>query len=159
MNSVTIQPGQTLADIAAQYFNSMEALSSLAFVNGLGLTQEVEPGTVLILPVFQVAKQKVLTGQKTNLQRVAVVQSGQTLPDIAVQYCGSLSALPIISTLNNLAFTASISPGQVLKLPERTDKKVEQYFRRGGFFPASIGVKEIPEGISYWGIEYDFIVQ
>lgn len=94
------------------------------------------------------------------MNRSITVQPGQTLPDIAVQYCGSLSAWYSIASLNGLALTASISAGQTLEVPETaTDKRVQQYFLLGGYVPASTGVKEIDEGISYWGIGYDFIVQ
>jgi len=97
---------------------------------------------------------------KPYMSRSITVQPGQTLPDIAVQYCGSLSAFPEVASLNGLALTASISAGQTLLIPAvATDKRVQLYFAQGGYVPASIGVKAVEEGVSYWGIEYDFIVQ
>ncbi|MBL7779925.1 MAG: LysM peptidoglycan-binding domain-containing protein [Saprospiraceae bacterium] len=94
------------------------------------------------------------------MNRNIIVQPGQTLPDIAVQYCGALSAFPEIARLNGLSLTANIAAGQALVIPAvATDKRVQQYFTQGGYVPASVGVKALDEGVSYWGIEYDFIVQ
>lgn len=94
------------------------------------------------------------------MNRNIIVQPGQTLPDIAIQHCGSLSAYYDILSLNGLSFTSDISAGQVLIVPGiAADKRVRQYFVNGGYIPASIGIKDIDEGVSFWGIEYDFIVQ
>jgi nucleoid-associated protein YgaU len=154
-----VQPGQTLADIAVQYFNSVQALSAIAALNGVGLTDEIEPGTVLLLPDLKADRENRQQIQRKPSVRTAIVQPGQTLPDIAIQYCGSLKSWAEISLLNHLKLTSIIYPGQILVLPEPTDHRVQQYYFQGGYFPASTGSKDISEGVSYWGIEYDFTVQ
>lgn len=85
------------------------------------------------------------------------VQAGQTLLDIAIQELGSADAVAALAFLNELDITAEITAGQVLKLPEVTNKRVVRALDEAGIFPAT-HISEILEGIDYWGIEYDFIV-
>lgn len=93
------------------------------------------------------------------MSRKAIVKSGQTLQDIAIQYCGELSAMAQVATLNGLALTDELQAGQELTLPAIVDKRMEAVYRSGGHFPAA-GNNAIEgfEGVDYWGIEFDFIV-
>ncbi len=50
MSKATVQPGQTLADIAVQYLGSEEAVFALASLNSLGVTDELTAGQNLELP-------------------------------------------------------------------------------------------------------------
>lgn len=91
--------------------------------------------------------------------RKAIVKTGQTLQDIAIQYCGNLGALSELATMNNLALTQEIAAGQELLLPAVVDKRVEVVFRAGGYFPAAgNNFNQDLEGVGFWGIEFDFIV-
>lgn len=91
--------------------------------------------------------------------RTAIVKKGQTLQDMAIQYCGRLDALSELAILNNLALTQEIVAGQELILPEISDKRVEVVFRTGSYFPAAgNNFNQDFDGIGFWGIEFDFIV-
>jgi hypothetical protein len=83
--------------------------------------------------------------------RSIIIQPGQTLADIAIQWCGSLSAWPLIAALNGLGFTDLLTAGTSLLVPEATEKRTAQYFAQGGY------ITEL-EGIDYWYIELDFKV-
>jgi hypothetical protein len=50
MRKVTIKKQQTLIDVALQYCGNADAISEIASLNDLELTQELEPGTVLMVP-------------------------------------------------------------------------------------------------------------
>lgn len=87
------------------------------------------------------------------------VAPGQTLADIAIQHCGSLSAWPDLARLNGLGLTEDIEAGQMLMLPAAYDKRTVAFFKSGGFVPAVGVVVVTGEGIGYWFIESDLIVQ
>ena len=89
----------------------------------------------------------------------ATVKPGQTLADIAIQYCGGIGAWPELATLNGLAMTASLSGGQVLKLPAPVDKRTVAVFKTGEYFPAAGQIVPYGDGIGWWIIQNDLIVQ
>jgi len=150
--------------VSVRAYGRLDALPALAGANGLAITANVTAGQVLVLPevVFAVPVSTRVTTTATLIRRTATAKPGQTLPDIAVQYCGGMAAFPALAALNGLNLTDDISAGAVLFLPDVADKRTEYIFRTGGYFPAAgrtltqIGGLE---GVSYWGIEFDFIVQ
>ena len=85
------------------------------------------------------------------------VQPGQTLEDIAIQYCGDYSAIFQLAKLNGLSLTDDLVPGQALVLPAAVNARVRSVYADRRYVPAS-GVEVVEEGIGYWGIEYDFVV-
>ncbi len=85
-----------------------------------------------------------------------IVKQGQTLFDIALQYCGSADAAFEIARINNRNITDDPAPGDVLKLPHVRDKRVVKYFADYKLIPAS-AIIEKKEGIGYWIIQSDFI--
>jgi len=86
------------------------------------------------------------------------VLPNQTLMDIAIQYCGALSAWPEIVALNGLTgLTANLSAGQVLVVPAPHHQRTAQIYSRNGYKPATSPM-ELLEGIDYWFI-YEYIVQ
>lgn len=89
----------------------------------------------------------------------AIVQSGQTLPDVAIQHCGSLSAWPLLASMNGLGMTDPLTPGTTLKLPTVSDKRTVAVFKAGKFSPAVGNILQYGDGIGWWAIENDFIVQ
>lgn len=89
----------------------------------------------------------------------AIVKPGQTLADISVQHCGGLTAWAELATMNGLSMTASLSPGQSLALPGPVDKRTVALFKSSGLAPAAGTVLPYGDGIGFWVIENDFIVQ
>jgi hypothetical protein len=47
---VRVLNGQSLFDIAVQAAGSVEAVFDIALANGIGITDELQPGTVLVIP-------------------------------------------------------------------------------------------------------------
>lgn len=89
----------------------------------------------------------------------AVVQPGQTLEDIAIQYCGSEESVFALATLNGLGFTDDVTPGQELILPTVAVPRAVKVLSDGDFQPATWETDTAaPEGIGYWIIGDDFIV-
>jgi len=93
--------------------------------------------------------------------RTIEVSEGQTLLDIAVQYCGTADAQFDIAALNGIEVTDDLVPGQELLVP---DTEIEMESIAGvftnGIIPASADdtITEIDEGIEFWYIEDDFVV-
>lgn len=183
MSNAVVKPGQTLEDIAVQWCGSEEAVWELARLNGLGLTDDIAPGAVLSLPavIDSLAVRSFVEGVwapagaldggavvslpqlaalqiEVQVSGFAVVQPGQTLEDIAVQWCGGEEAVWELARLNGLGLTADIIPGALLRLPTVVDKRVRRVYVERGWAPAAGGVEEVQEGIDYMAISVDFIV-
>ncbi len=89
------------------------------------------------------------------------IYDGQTLLDICIQETGDVSRLKEIADMNNIDITADLEAGQVLLVPTdvATEKKrIVNYFRNPEKKP-STGVLPDDEGVDFWGIEDDFIIQ
>lgn len=69
--------------------------------------------------------------------RTAVVKSGQTLWDIAVECCGSAESVFEIAGINGLTPTSEPSTGAVLLIPEPVVGKTAEYYGSHGIIPAS----------------------
>lgn len=162
MKTTTVLPGETLADVCIRVYLRLDALAAVAAANGLAMTADLTAGQVLAMPALVFAKP--LTdkpGPAPATVRRATVQPSQTLADLAVQHCGSFAALPALAALNGLAITADVAAGTALLLPEVVDKRTAAVYRSAGYVPA-VGRTDpalLLEGIDYWGIGYDFIVQ
>lgn len=66
-----------------------------------------------------------------------IVQSGQSLFDIAIQHCGGLGSVFAIAEANNLMPTATLSIGQKISVPDVENKKVVRYYEEHGIVPAT----------------------
>lgn len=86
----------------------------------------------------------------------------QTIPDLAIQELGDAERAVEIAEMNGLSLTDELEAGQVLMLPDYDIQKrdVVQLFSDRALAPAT-GDEDvtIDEGIDFWVIEKDFIVQ
>lgn len=163
MSSVTVMPGDDLVSIAVRELGSEEGVYDLARLNGLNLTDDITPGSVLNIPT---GTYKVKSADRTKIRpmaKTAIVEPGQTWIDLAVQYLGSEEGGYALASLNQSELTTDVAPGTVIKLPASIeDKKNEYYMRSGGYYPASsanTGNEEpLCEGIGCWIIQLEFIV-
>lgn len=96
----------------------------------------------------------------------AIVKSRQSIIDVAIQYGGSFEKAFDIAQVNGRSLTDELLAGDKLNVTEVSDKSVTQYYQVNNVMPATaITVAEINdtlgmgEGVEFWGIEYDFIVQ
>jgi hypothetical protein len=86
-----------------------------------------------------------------------IVRMGQAVPDIALQYYGSLNGMMDIAKLNSISITDKLTPGQQLIVSDITNPTVK-YLADGKYIVAASD-PETFTGIDYWTIEKDFIVQ
>lgn len=102
-----------------------------------------------------------------------VVLHKQSLFDVCLQHTGSIAGIFELAEANNLSITDDVQAGQRLELPPlgggkgevTQDADILAYYRTKNIQPAtalSPQDKEVllrPEGISFWAIAEDFIVQ
>lgn len=96
--------------------------------------------------------------------KVVKVQYKQTIIDIAVQELGDASRAIEIAVLNNLNLTDDLVSGTtlILPVPDLDKRWLVNLFKDKANHPASCVTadEEVKlEGIGYWYIEYDFVVQ
>lgn len=89
----------------------------------------------------------------------------QSLLDVAIQQCGAATAAFELAVLNGLSVSNELAPGQLVNSDTVADASVADYYRNRNLKPATAltdadkDVINMPEGISYWGINVDFVVQ
>ncbi|MCZ2141064.1 MAG: hypothetical protein LC096_06680 [Bacteroidia bacterium] len=87
-----------------------------------------------------------------------IVEQGQCLVDMAIQYNGNALAIFDIALINGISLTEDIVPGQELKETAVLDNRIKNYFSK--ITPArgsDIDTLE-QQGIGYWYIGLDFII-
>jgi hypothetical protein len=90
---------------------------------------------------------------------------GQTLLDIAAQELGDASRAFEIAVLNNKSITDALTAGEqyICPVPALKVRDVLPVFLNEGNIPASDDISgdiiSKDEGVEYWGIENDFIIQ
>lgn len=94
------------------------------------------------------------------------IHSRQSIFDVALQHCGNLESAFSIAELNGLSLTDDLEVGASMAMPEADNKQVVQYYAVNTMEPATAitqdeinAILATGEGIEFWGIEYDFIVQ
>lgn len=93
------------------------------------------------------------------------VSSRQSLLDVAIQKSGSIVTVFDFAVENDLSITGNLTPGQALDLVDVNNIDVTAYYKSKNLVPATaltaddeLVAAEL-EGISYWAINVDFIVQ
>lgn len=94
------------------------------------------------------------------------IHSRQSIFDVALQHCGNLESAFGIAELNGLSLTDDLEVGASMTMPEADNKQVVQHYAVNTVEPATAitqdeinAILATGEGIEFWGIEYDFIVQ
>lgn len=95
--------------------------------------------------------------------QTVIVKQGQSILDIAIIYTGDAVIGFDIAKLNNLSITDVLTAGQKLIVPDVIKKNIVALFDPKNQ-PATDVTKtgepgEAPEGISYWILNKNFIVQ
>ena len=93
------------------------------------------------------------------------VSENQSLLDISVQMSGGIESAFDLALANGLSITDDLAPGQSLTLVAAVDSDVVNYYLTRSLTPATalttddrLIAAEL-EGISYWAINVDFVVQ
>ena len=92
-----------------------------------------------------------------------VVKARQSLADIAVMHLGTIEKIYELAHTNGISLTDEPTAGTVLELPETGNKRVTAMYAINGWIPATAttgddGGELLLEGIGYWAIGTDFIV-
>lgn len=95
------------------------------------------------------------------------VLNNQSLFDISIRYTGTIENAFKIAVANGLSLTDDLEPGAQLIIPEDVEMNndVVNYFAAKGIQPATgfefndIEITPELEGISYWIINENFVVQ
>ena len=102
------------------------------------------------------------------------VLEGQSLFDLAVQTSGSVEAVFDVAELNGLSVTDALIAGSVIETryvvetrciaSVSVNQPIADYYAKNGLKPATDATDEAmnelrDEGIDYWAVEVDFIVQ
>jgi len=108
----TVQPGDTLLEIAARYGISLETLRAL---NGMTPYSRLYAGTTLIVSGTPSSSAATSSSSSSSGGGTHVVQRGEYLSAIAARYGTTVQAIVNVNSLPN---ARAIYPGQVLEIPE-----------------------------------------
>lgn len=101
------------------------------------------------------------------MAKVTVLEN-QSLFDLSLQTLGSVEAVFHLAEKNNLSLTDYLPAGTVLNYDENavTDKKTVAAYQRDNVKPATyFGENDLAtvllggEGIDFWRIEFEFVIQ
>ncbi len=95
------------------------------------------------------------------MNRQAIIQKHQVTMDIAIQYAGTAESLFDLCNLNGIGITDDVAAGTLLMVPDVAEIKPYTFLKLRGVKPVTILLNDgqlVGEGIEFWGIEFDFIV-
>lgn len=94
------------------------------------------------------------------------VSTRQSLLDIAIQHAGTAQTALELALLNGISLTDDLEVGSELVMTDVVNEQVVQTFVVSKLIPATaitsrqiLEIIDQQEGINFWAIEYDFIVQ
>lgn len=161
---IDIQAGMNFLDAALASAGSMEDLFSLALLNGKSITDDLVPGITLVSTGLKYSPSVLGAVANPDIDQVQVISS-QTLLDLAIQQLGSMEAIFDLAKLNGLSISDQLTDGQNLAFNiNPVNRIIAKRYKDNGWKPASAttipGAAPIEglEGIDYWAIEIDFIV-
>lgn len=115
---VTVQPGDTLSDIAVRFYGAAAAVERIVAANQLSNPDHILFGTALLLPPADSAGAPAGRGGSGSAgTRQIVVEPGDTLSLIAERVYGSWVYTPALAALNGIANPDLIVPGTRLTVP------------------------------------------
>lgn len=82
----------------------------------------------------------------------------QSVFDLALQHTGSVEAAMEIATLNNISVDAELLSGQELNVGDVRNRMIVKIYKDNNINP-STALTQVLEGVDYWIINDDFIVQ
>jgi len=92
------------------------------------------------------------------------VLNDQSLLDVALQHLGDISAIFDLAQKNDISIADDLIPGMILEMPVKAKSKVVDYYSNNDYKPATAITRDqvnliTGEGIEFWYVEYDFVVQ
>ena len=158
-----VKDNQTIFDFATQNCGDPSSAYELAVLNGINITDDIvgldlilpdvvnsdivnyfnnkniTPATLLTLQAQVVASvvDTIIRDVQTIQNNLIKVLEGQTLIDLATQYCGSASAAFDLATLNGYSVTDQLEPGTLLQKTDIIDKAITSYYYDKSLTPAT----------------------
>lgn len=95
------------------------------------------------------------------------ILNGQSLWDIALKSMGGIEGVFGLAEQEDLSLTEELSPGREIGFPQHAvNREIREYYAANRIDPATgISIESTREdgslwleGLEFWGIEYDFIV-
>lgn len=162
-----LQPNQTIFDVAIQQYGNIQGVFNLIKDNDLNWSSTVEPGTELQIDdnVNYTDYDPAHIQQQTRNQiPLIAAEPNQNIFDVAIQQFGSIEGVFNFIKNNNISVSAQVKAGVNLNAQgEVIEKLVYNYFlpRQKPATGSEVKVDAVPiyEGIDYWAIEVDFVVQ
>lgn len=66
---------------------------------------------------------------------ITIIDSRQTLADVAIKYLGDIESLYALAMLNGLSVTDSLAVGQQIILPPVANQRIATYFKDNDITP------------------------
>ena len=128
---IMIKPGQTLADLAQEYFGDRKQYKQFLEYNVITDINSVRPGDMIRVPVLPSAELQDQDFQSTtsvlasniihkrvnDVTEIVTVQVGETLADLAQQYFGDRGKYKKFLEYNDIANLNTIKAGDQLQVP------------------------------------------
>jgi nucleoid-associated protein YgaU len=112
-----VRTGDTLYNIATQFYHSKDYVDLIAEHNKLDKTENLKAGTSLNIPAIPVTNPAGADNSTDHTAAKHTVQQGETLSSIARKYYGSSKYAMTIAEYNHLADDDDVRAGDVLKIP------------------------------------------
>ncbi|MBD3748502.1 MAG: hypothetical protein IE931_03305 [Sphingobacteriales bacterium] len=161
---ITATTNLNLLDISIIEQGGLSALFDNALANGISITDDLGLTGIKIIVVENKRPEVIKVDQSIIKESVYLKPlDKQNLWDMALVGSGSISAVFDYAQLNRMSVTDDIF-GQEIKAGEVLDFDVYNFYKFQTIRPASGGttnkdfIPVKPEGVDYWAILYDFIV-
>ena len=115
-----VQPGESLAKLAKQYYGDYKKYTIIAEYNGLEDAAQISVGQKIMIP--EIAEDapgesgKVDTGQEKKFI-IHALMPGESLSKLAQKYYGDYKRFDIIAEYNNMEDATRVKIGQEIKIP------------------------------------------
>jgi len=165
-HTVNILPGENYFDALTRSNISIDYVFDVAAANGIDITELLSSGFVLDIPALTPVKEHRLQQAKSikaTQQRNLTVGFGQNMFDKCIEICGNMQSLFDLAKANNLSITDTVTKESNLIPASISDSNMVRYYFKQNIRPATgnevIAEAVTGDGIGYWIIENDFIIQ
>lgn len=147
----------SLVDTQVAYGGFVDTIFETALLNGLSITDEVSPGTLVAIAAAGQVVEVIM--QPYEAIPVKQVQKHQSMADFVLQHTGALDGLFDVAILNGIAPTTELQPGTVLSAGV-VEKGIADYFMNNNLQISSdeVTAQVLPGGIGFMQIQTTFKV-
>jgi hypothetical protein len=156
--------GMNVLDACIVTAGSIEDFIAFAKLNHIGLTDDLPGGITLQGTGLKYQTSSGYQNPVSDSKDVVSIMVNQVMLDIAMQESGNIEDVFKIAKMNGISVTGLLAAGTIVITPTTPyNKKIYQQYRDNGWRPASnVNQSSITvpglQGIDYWAIELDFIL-